>query len=129
MIVVAIIGILAAISVPNYMKFQARARQSEAKVQLQSAFAAATSYFAQYGTYNCGSCGFAPGTNTVYTYATSSSNTWKGLNDCGTVSQAAQSTDAFTMAASGNIDSDATCDVWTMNDANALSNTTNDVDQ
>jgi type IV pilus assembly protein PilA len=31
MIVVAIIGILAAIAIPNFLRFQARARQSEAK--------------------------------------------------------------------------------------------------
>lgn len=31
MIVVAIIGVLAAVAIPNYQKFQAKARQSEAK--------------------------------------------------------------------------------------------------
>jgi type IV pilus assembly protein PilA len=38
MIVVAIIGILAAIAIPNFVRFQARARQSEVSVNLKSLF-------------------------------------------------------------------------------------------
>jgi type IV pilus assembly protein PilA len=51
MVVVAIIGILAAVAIPNYQKYQARARQSEAKVMLASAYTALQSYFAEVGTY------------------------------------------------------------------------------
>ncbi len=38
MIVVAIIGILAAIAIPNFMRFQARARQSEASSALKALY-------------------------------------------------------------------------------------------
>ncbi|WP_224243972.1 prepilin-type N-terminal cleavage/methylation domain-containing protein [Hyalangium gracile] len=38
MIVVAIIGILAAIAIPNFLRFQARARQSEANSNLKTLF-------------------------------------------------------------------------------------------
>ncbi|WP_224368856.1 prepilin-type N-terminal cleavage/methylation domain-containing protein [Hyalangium versicolor] len=38
MIVVAIIGILAAIAIPNFVRFQARARQSEVTTNLKSLF-------------------------------------------------------------------------------------------
>lgn len=38
MIVVAIIGILAAIAIPNFIRFQARARQSEVTTNLKSLF-------------------------------------------------------------------------------------------
>lgn len=40
-----IIGVLAAIAIPNFIKFQSRAKQSEAKVQLKSAFMAEQMYF------------------------------------------------------------------------------------
>jgi type IV pilus assembly protein PilA len=40
MIVVAIIGILAAIAIPDFLKFQARSKQSEAKVNLKSLWTA-----------------------------------------------------------------------------------------
>src|SRR5205807_10529063 len=51
MIVVAIIGILAAIAIPNFMTYQAKARQSEAKVNLGGIFTTATSFFAENNTY------------------------------------------------------------------------------
>src|SRR5512140_1152329 len=38
MIVVAIIGILAAIAIPNFLRFQARARQSEANSNIKTLF-------------------------------------------------------------------------------------------
>jgi len=46
MIVVAIIGILAAIAIPNFIKFQARSKQSEAKTNLKAIF---TGEKARYG--------------------------------------------------------------------------------
>lgn len=44
MVVVAIIGILAAVGLPQYQRFQARARQAEARVTLSSAFTALTAF-------------------------------------------------------------------------------------
>jgi len=40
MIVVAIIGILAAIAIPNFLKFQCKSKQSEAKTNLSGIFTA-----------------------------------------------------------------------------------------
>ncbi len=45
MIVVTIIGVLASIALPNFIKFQARAKQSEAKANLRAAYSAEKSYF------------------------------------------------------------------------------------
>jgi type IV pilus assembly protein PilA len=51
MIVVAIIGILAAIAIPNFLMFQLRSKTSEAKVNLAGIRTAEEGYFAEYGTY------------------------------------------------------------------------------
>lgn len=70
MIVVAIIGILAAIAIPNFVRFQARSKQSEAKVNLKSSFTAEKAYFAEKDTYsNFGNLiGFAPEQGNRYRY-------------------------------------------------------------
>ncbi len=44
MIVVAIIGILAAIAIPNFLRFQAKSKQSEAKGNLGGIFTAEVAY-------------------------------------------------------------------------------------
>src|SRR5512139_2488457 len=51
MIVVAIIGILAAIAIPNFIKFQLRSKAGEGKVNLAAIRTAEESYFAEAGTY------------------------------------------------------------------------------
>jgi type IV pilus assembly protein PilA len=51
MIVVAIIGILAAIAIPNFMRFQAKSRQAEAKSNLGAIYTAIEAFRVEYGTY------------------------------------------------------------------------------
>ncbi|MFN3697895.1 MAG: type IV pilin protein [Pseudobdellovibrio sp.] len=51
MIVVAIIGLLAAVGVPQYQKFQARARQTEAKTALGALYSAQASFFQEWNCY------------------------------------------------------------------------------
>ena len=64
MIVVAIIGILAAIAIPNFSKFQARAKQSEAKANLKGIYTAKQTQFGEKDTYICatGAVTVTPGT-------------------------------------------------------------------
>ncbi|MGE4519884.1 MAG: type IV pilin protein [Desulfobacteraceae bacterium] len=51
MIVVAIIGILAAIAIPNFMNYQCKAKQSEAKSMLGNIRTLQEVYFAEESTY------------------------------------------------------------------------------
>ncbi|WP_413569914.1 type IV pilin protein [Bdellovibrio sp. HCB117] len=52
MVVVAIIGILAAIAVPSVNKYMAKARQSEAKTNLSSLYTAEKAFYSEYNTYD-----------------------------------------------------------------------------
>lgn len=72
MIVVAIIGILASIAIPNFQKFQSKARSAEAKVQLASAYSAEKSFFIEYSSYTgcLGAAGYAPELGTTAATAT-----------------------------------------------------------
>jgi type IV pilus assembly protein PilA len=51
MIVVAIIGILAAIAIPNFLKFQAKSKQSEAKTNLGAIYTGQISYFGESNSF------------------------------------------------------------------------------
>ncbi len=51
MIVVVIIGILAGIAVPNFLRFQLRSKTSEAKVNIASIRTAEEAYFSEFGMY------------------------------------------------------------------------------
>jgi type IV pilus assembly protein PilA len=51
MIVVAIIGILAAIAIPNFLRFQLKAKSSEGKTNLAAIRTAEESYYSEFGEY------------------------------------------------------------------------------
>ena len=146
MIVVAIIGILAAIAIPNFMTYQAKARQSEAKVGLGGIFTSATAYFAENSTFTvttASAIGYSPsgtprysfyfGGNTAnyrFNIGATSSATCHGTNVPGVAAGGALTSTAsdFTAGAIGNVDGEvATCDHWTIDDARILTNSTNDV--
>jgi type IV pilus assembly protein PilA len=70
MIVVAIIGLLAALAIPNFIKFQARSRQSEARSNLKALFTAQKSYYGDKLAY-CSAMdviGFEPERGNRYLY-------------------------------------------------------------
>ena len=51
MIVVAIIGIMASVAMPEFTKFQLRARRSEAYLGLAAVYTAETAFFHEFGRY------------------------------------------------------------------------------
>jgi type IV pilus assembly protein PilA len=126
MIVVAIIGILAAIAVPNFVKFQCRSKQSEAKGNLKALYVAEEAYRAESDTYasvntiNAGNVsagisnliGFVPkGGKTRYSYdATGDATTFLATADAPAPSIADQQ------------------DTWTIDQGNLLTNTANACD-
>jgi type IV pilus assembly protein PilA len=70
MIVVAIIGLLAALAIPNFLKFQARSKQAEARTNLKSYYTANKSYYGDKQMYLdvAGPIGFAPESANRYSY-------------------------------------------------------------
>ncbi|MGZ6099440.1 MAG: type IV pilin protein, partial [Myxococcaceae bacterium] len=70
MIVVGVIGILAALAIPNFIRFQARSKQSEPKANLRAAFTAERAYYSEHSFFS--SClskiGFSPERGNRYRY-------------------------------------------------------------
>jgi type IV pilus assembly protein PilA len=99
MIVVAIIGILAAVAIPNFMRFQARAKQSEAKANLKALYTAQRSYFQEKDKYltNVLEVGFSPERGNRYAYRGDETCVWQ---------------ERTTAAVSGNVQSCITVDAF-----------------
>lgn len=70
MFVVSIIGVLAAIAIPNYLKFQARAKTTEATTNLKALYSAQHVYRQEMDSYSASvvQIGFAPERNNRYSY-------------------------------------------------------------
>lgn len=54
MVVVAIIGLLSSVALPNFRKYQAKSKMSEAKLQLASLYTAESAFFSDFNIY--GTC-------------------------------------------------------------------------
>ena len=70
MVVVAIIGLLAALAVPNFVKFQSRARQAEVRAMLRSCYTAEKAFFGAKQIYldDAAIIGCEPEWNNRYSY-------------------------------------------------------------
>jgi type IV pilus assembly protein PilA len=52
MVVVAIIGLLSAVAIPNFKKYQAKSKMAEAKLHLSAIYTAETSFYSDYNMYH-----------------------------------------------------------------------------
>jgi type IV pilus assembly protein PilA len=123
MIVVAIIGILAAIAIPNFLRFQLKAKSSEGKTNLAAIRTAEESYYAEFGLYvSAIESPAAPGKNLKIKFDNSANGTDKGFDRLGwspegyvffsyEVGQAATYSQ-FTATAEADIDADGTVQTW-----------------
>jgi type IV pilus assembly protein PilA len=70
MVVVAIIGLLSSVALPNFRKYQAKSKMSEAKLQLSALYTAQSAFFSDYNMY--ASClaymGYDPSTEQASRY-------------------------------------------------------------
>lgn len=109
MIVVAIIGILAAIAIPNFLNYQCKAKQSEAKSNLGNIRTVEEAYYAEHNVYasNLTNAGFTPKGDKKYRYS------------------ATVATGHFTATASSTNIKGATQDTWKMTSNGTLNNTPN----
>ena len=113
MIVVVIIGILAALAYPNLEKYLKRALQTEAKTNLSAIYTAQKIYFTLHQSYaeDINELDLSLAQGDPYTF---------------TIQEASTST--FKAQAEGNIDDDDVLDTWTIDDQDKnLFNTIDDV--
>ncbi len=148
MIVVGIIGILAAVAVPRYETYMAKSRQAEAKIALAAIYGAEKGFYAEYAAYvsamdaigyspegarrfyNVGFAGIHTGTIAGYTggFATPSypalANPFTCAGGPATLGAALNGdSQTFTAVATGCLrQGHAVQDTWTITEAKILSN-------
>ena len=126
MIVVAIIGILAAVAIPNFLKYQAKSMQSEARVLLSGIYTSQIAYFAennQHGAWDADYTGAGITANQIGFEPASAPRYYEVIS---TVLGAGNI--GFTTSTTDNLDADAAIDAWQVTDASRQpQNTCNDV--
>ena len=121
MIVVVIIGILAALAIPRFMQATTKSKQSEAKQLLKQIYTMERAYRQENNTYITGDASpqAAGGSFPVLGV-----DIMAGARYSYSI---AALVDAFTVTATGDLDDDATIDTWTIDQNGTLTNTVDDV--
>lgn len=127
MIVIAIIAFLAMVSVPSLKKFLAKAKRTEAHLNLSALATAEKVYWAEHGTYtdDLQALGWKPEGEVQYSYGfpgAEGKNNVVGKLGGGAagLSSGKASKDAFTVVAAGDIDGDGEPDILTIDQTNKI---------
>jgi prepilin-type N-terminal cleavage/methylation domain-containing protein len=122
MIVVVIIGILAALALPRFMTSSSKSKQSEAKQYLKEIYTMQRSYIMEHETYALDGA------------VADSVNRLAFVNICVEIMLPARytytmtaTTNQFTCTATANIDDDPAIDTWFIDDSGRLVNLINDI--
>jgi len=132
MIVVAIIGILAAIAIPNFQRFVAKTKRSEAFYNLEAIYKCEISYFGEYNAFSNSfvTIRWRP-EGTIYYYTFSVGAELYGKDNTANPMPAGATPGAtqgsFSAFAWGNIDNDGTVDLWHIDEVKRMLNDTDDL--
>ena len=128
MIVVAIIGILAALAIPNFIRYQAKAKQAEASTSLKSIYTAQVSYFGETDSYTSlfTELGWEAESTRRFTYDLGGATTGNNTPRVCASDVAATTAVSFTAQACGQVDTDPTIDDWIIDEGQSLTNRVND---
>jgi type IV pilus assembly protein PilA len=128
LVYVPVVGILAAIAIPNFIRFQAKSKQTECKANLKAAWSAQKGYFVENDKWGSTAeeIGFRPEGGNRYTYrigpesvieATQSQTSAAQLEagyPARLVTEIQGGGEGVTMACAGNVDNDPFIDVWSI---------------
>jgi prepilin-type N-terminal cleavage/methylation domain-containing protein len=136
MVVMALITALLAITAPRFVVYQTRAKQTEARHNLEALYSLQMAYYGEHMEYGSSDCirnlGWGPEGITRYTYGcgdqtTSTARNPSLIDNC-YVGPSCSAVVDFTMCAAANIDNDTTLDNWSIDDAMNLTNVYSDLD-
>ena len=129
MAVVAIIAILAAIAIPAYLKFTAKARQTEVRSCLEGIYKAEISWYGEHAAFDnsFNAIGWSPDGVCVYSYSVGGEVAGKNPPDVRPVGTPMAGDSSFSAYGWGNIDTDPTIDVWHIDEQNNLAPDVDDV--
>ncbi len=124
MIVVVIIGILAALAIPRFMRSTTKTKQSEAKLILKQIYVNEHAYRQQSSVNSY----YIPAGPASAASPNALSSIWiEIMADAKYTYTVIGGANNFVATAAANIDDDATIDTWTINDLGILTNTIDDV--
>lgn len=115
MIVVAIIAFLAMVAIPSFKQFLAKAKRTEAYMNLNALATAEKIYWAEHGTYSTdlNALGWKPEGQIQYSYGFSGGQGTSSVTGAlgASVSGGSASKDGFVAIAAGDIDGDGQLDI------------------